>query len=147
MKIDSQLEVIKKASILIEDKKYVLAKDILLEYIQNFKNTKIDIKLYYNLYLAFDGLKEINNSKKYLEKCLKINNKNFIVLNNLANIYLKEGNLDKAERFYLKSYNLKNDYLLAVVNLAILYQNTGRLKESKFFYLKAIELSPKRISI
>ena len=147
MKIDSQLEVIKKASILIEDKKYVLAKDILLEYIQNFKNTKIDIKLYYTLYLAFDGLKEINNSKKYLEKCLKINNKNFIVLNNLANIYLKEGNLDKAERFYLKSYNLKNDYLLAVVNLAILYQNTGRLKESKIFYLKAIELSPKRISI
>ena len=143
----SQSEVIKKASILIEERNYIRAKEILLDFLEDSKNIKLDIKFYYNLYLISVGLKEVQKSKKYLEKCLKINEKNHIVLNNLANIFLKEGNFFKAEKFYLKAFNLKNDYLLAVVNLAILYQNIGRLDESKKFYLKAIELSPKRISI
>ena len=76
-----------KIKYFIDNSNYVEAKDILLNFIKNSKNTKIDIKLYYCLYLAFDGLKEIKNSKKYLEKCLKINKKNYVVLNNLANIF------------------------------------------------------------
>ena len=143
----SQLEVIKKASTLIEGKRYIQAKEILLNFFENSKNIKLDIKFYYTLYLASDGLKETQNSKKYLEKCLRINEKNHIVLNNLANIFLKEGNFYKAEKLYLSSYNLKKDYLLVIVNLAILYQNIGKLDQSKKFYKKAIELSPKRISI
>ena len=143
----SQLEIIKKASILIEKKNYAKAKDILLEYLRKTKNIKIDIKFYYTMYLAHDGLKEIQEAKKNLEKCLKINEKNYVVLNNLANIFLKEGNIHKAESLYLRSFNIKNDYLLVIVNLAILYQNTGKLESSKEFYLKAIKLSPERISI
>ena len=103
----SQLEVIKKASTLIEGKRYIQAKEILLNFFENSKNIKLDIKFYYTLYLASDGLKETQNSKKYLEKCLRINEKNHIVLNNLANIFLKEGNFYKAEKLYLSSYNLK----------------------------------------
>ena len=143
----SQLEVIKKASSLIEDKSYIQAKKILLNFFENSKNVKLDIKFYYTLYLVSDGLKETQNAKKYLEKCLRINEKNHIILNNLANIFLKEGNIFKAEKLYLSSYNLKKDYLLVIVNLAILYQNIGMLDKSKKFYKKAIELSPKRISI
>ena len=142
-----QLEILKKASILIEKKNYNEAKNILLSFAGNNKNIKLDLKFYFTMYLVFDGLKDIKNSKRYLEKCLKINDKNHIVLNNLANIYLKEGNLVKAEKLYIKSYNLKMDYLLVIVNLAILYQDTGKLDESKKFYLKAIELAPKRISL
>tara|TARA_B100001121_G_C18684117_1_gene619896 strand:+ start:1156 stop:2607 length:1452 start_codon:yes stop_codon:yes gene_type:complete len=145
--MSDQFEIIKKASSFLENKRYTEAKDLLSNFLKNSKNVKIDIKFYYSLYLAFDGLKDIHNAKKYLEKCLKINEKNYIVLNNLANIFLKEGNLAKAEKFYLKSFNLKKDYLLVVVNLAIFYQNIGKLKNSKEFYLKAIELSPERISI
>ena len=71
----NQLEIIKKVSFLLENKNYVEAKDVLLNFIKKSKNIKIDIKLYYSLYLAFDGLKEIKKAKKYLEKCLKINKK------------------------------------------------------------------------
>ena len=145
--MNNQLEIIKKASDLIEKKKYKDAKYILLDFKEKNLNIKIDIRFYYTLYLVSDGLRETQNAKKYLEKCIKINDNNYIVLNNLANIYLKEGNIDKAEKFYLKSYNLKEDYLLVIVNLAIFYQNLGKLEEAKKFYLKAIELSPKRISL
>ena len=143
----NQQEIINNVSLLIERKKYFDAKDIMLNFLQNSQNTKIGIKFYFTLYLIFDGLKETKNAKKYLEKCFKIDQNNHIVLNNLANIFLKEKNVIKAEKYYLKSINLKDDYLLAIVNLAILYQNLGKLEESKKFYLKAIELSPKRISI
>ena len=145
--MNSQLEVIKKTSILIKEKKYVIAKKILLDFMKNSKNIKLDIKIYYNLYLISDGLHEFQNSKKYLEKCLRMNDKNYIVLNNLANIFLREGNIYKSEKFYLKSFNLKKNYLPVIINIAILYQNLGRLEESKIFYLKAIEIAPKQLSI
>jgi len=143
----NQLEIIKKASILIEKKKFIQAKQILIDFQKNAKNLKIDIKFYYSLYLVSEALNETQNAKKNLEKCLKINKDNHIVLNNLGNIFLREGKIDKAEQLYLNSHNLKNDYLLAIVNLAILYQNTGKLENAKKFYKKAIELSPGRISI
>ena len=93
----SQLEVIKKASTFIEEKNYIQAKKILLSFFENSKNVKLDIKFYYTLYLVSDGLKETQNAKKYLEKCLRINEKNHVVLNNLANIFLKEGNIYRAD--------------------------------------------------
>ena len=145
--MSAQLEVIKQASTFIDQKKYLQAKKILLDFLNKSKNVKVDIKFFYTLYLVSNGLKEIQNAKKYLEKCLKINDQNHVILNNLGNIYLKEGNLFKAENLYLKSFNLKKNYLMVIVNLAIFYQNLGKLNESKKFYLKAIELSPKRISI
>jgi hypothetical protein len=145
--MNSQLEIVKKASILIERKLFIEAKQILLNFININKNVKIDLKLYYSLYLVFDGLNEVAGAKKYLEKCLKINKKNHIIFNNLANIYLKNNQVKEAEKFYLKSIFIKKDYLLAIVNLAILYQNTGNLENSKHYYLEAIKISPEQISI
>ena len=143
----NQEYILKKTSTLIDKKNYEEAKSVLLELIKEAKNVKIDARVYYFLYLVFDGLKEAKSAKKYLEKCLKINKTNHIVLNNLANIYIKERNTIKAEKFYLESLEIKDDYLVATINLAIFYEATGRLDEAKKFYLKAIDLSPKEISI
>ncbi len=143
----NQLDVIKKASILIEEKKYSQAKEILNNFIKKNKTSRIDIKLYYILYLASDKLREFRNAKKYLEKCLKINQNNHIVLNNLGNIFFKEGNIEKAEKLYLQSFKLKNDYVIVILNLAILYQNIGNFEKSKKYYLEAIKLSPRQLSI
>jgi tetratricopeptide (TPR) repeat protein len=143
----SQQEIIKKASILIDKKKYKEAKSNLLEFLKESKNIKIDARIYYFLYLSFDSLKDNKNAKKNLEKCLKINKNNHIALNNLANIYFKEGNILRAEKFYLNSIKNKPDYLIAIVNTAIFFQNIGKLEEAKKFYLKAVNLAPKQISI
>ncbi len=145
--MSNQLDVIQKAAVLIEERKYLKAKEILNTFIKNNKTSKIDIKFFYTLYLVSDRLREFQNAKKYLEKCLKINANNHIVLNNLGNIFYREGNTTKAEKFYLQSYNLKENYLIVVLNLAILYQNLGNFKKAKEYYFKAIKLSPKQLSI
>ena len=131
-----QEQILKKASILIEKKNYKEAKSILLNFINTTKNIKIDLNFFYTLYLTSNALKEEKDSKKYLEKCIKINDKNHIILNNLANILLKEGNIFKAEKLYLKSLEVKDDYLLGIINTAIFYQKLGRFEESKKFYMK-----------
>ena len=94
----NQIDVIKKAAVLIEEKNYIKAKDILNNFIKNNKTSKIDIKFYYTLYLVSDRLREFQNAKKYLEKCLKINENNHVVLNNLGNIFYREGNIIKAKK-------------------------------------------------
>ena len=104
--MDNLKDILKKTSNLIDKKNYKEAISILLKLIKEIKNIKIDIKIYYLLYLAFDGLQEIQSAKKYLEKCLKINKNNHIALNNLANIYFREKVFVKAEKLYLKSINL-----------------------------------------
>ena len=143
----NQENILGKTSLLIEKKKYNEAKSILLNYIKNAKNIKISLKFYYQLYQVSHALREFKNAKNYLEKCFKINENNYIVLNNLANMFLMERNIIKAEKFYLKSLEKKEDYLVAIINLAILYEHSGRLEEAKKFYLKAIEIKPNEISI
>ena len=64
----NQENILKKAATLIDKKKYKEAKFILLELIKGAKNIKIDAKIYYSLYLSFNGLKEVKDAKKYLEK-------------------------------------------------------------------------------
>tara|TARA_Y100000389_G_scaffold19487_1_gene16882 strand:+ start:5310 stop:6779 length:1470 start_codon:yes stop_codon:yes gene_type:complete len=142
-----QLEIIKKVSILIDRKKYEEAKYLLENFISKNKNIKIDLKLYYQLYQVFNALREFKIAKKYIEKCIKINENNHIFLNNLANIFLLERNIVKAEKFYLKSLEKKTDYLIANINIAIFYEHVGKIEKAKKFYLKAIDLSPKKISI
>ena len=140
-------DIVKKASILIKKKNYKEAKSKLMDSIESNKNIKIDARIYYALYLSYNGLHDFKNAKKNLEKCLKIKADNHVALNNLANLYLKEKNFFKAEKFYLKSLEIKHDYLIAIANIAVYYQNIGRLEEAKKFYLRAINLSPHKISI
>jgi tetratricopeptide (TPR) repeat protein len=94
--MNNQVEIIKKVSTLIDRKKYADAKFLLLKFMDENKNIKIDLKFYYQLYQAFNALRDFKNAKKYIEKCLKINGDNHIFLNNLANIFLLEKNIVKA---------------------------------------------------
>ena len=63
--MDNLKDILKNTSYLIDKKNYKEAISILLKLIKEIKNIKIDIKIYYLLYLAFDGLKEIQSAKKY----------------------------------------------------------------------------------
>jgi len=145
--MDKQKNLLKNSIELINKKFFIEAKKNLLEFIDKNKNLKIIPQIYYFLYLAHNGLGEINSAKKYLKKCISLDNKNCIYYNNLANIYLQQNQILEAEKNYLKSYSIKKNYLLVIVNLAIFYQNTGQIDKSKKFYHEAIKLSPERISI
>ena len=135
---------LKKALILFNTRKYEDAKSILLDLLKDFK---VDKKIYFLLYEIFTKQNENKNAKKYLKKFLELDRKNYLGLNNLANIYLKEKKTDKAEKFYLRAIESKSDYLTGIINLAVFYEGMGDNKSAKKFFLKALNISPKKLGI
>ena len=137
-------DIVKKAFKLFNEKKFEESKLIFLNLI---KSPKFDKKIYFMLYEIFFQLNDINNAKKYLIKFLEFDNKNHIALNQLANLYLKEGAIKLAEESYIKAINSKKDYLIAITNLAVLYEGIGDKENAEKYYLDGINLSPDDLSI
>ena len=135
---------IKKAFGLFNNKKFEESKLIFLDLI---KNKQFDKKIYYMLYEIYLQLSDNKNAKKYIISFLEFDNKNYVALNQLANLYLKEGAIKLAEENYIKAINLKKDYLIAITNLAVLYQGIGDKDNAEKYYLEGINLSPYDLSI
>ena len=81
---------IKKAFELFNNKKFEESKLIFLDLI---KNQQFDKRAYYMLYEIYLQLNDNKNAKKYLISFLEFDNKNHIALNQLANLYLKKGDI------------------------------------------------------
>ena len=137
-------EGINKALDLFNKKKYIEAKSIFLDLI---KNPKVNKKVYFILYETCIKLNDAKNAKKYLIKFVELDDKNYIALNKLANLYALERQIEKAEKLYLKAIDSKNDYLTAIINLALFYQGVGNIKNAKKLYYRAIDLSPKNFAV
>ena len=135
---------IKKAFELFNNRKFEESKLIFLDLI---KNQQFDKRAYYMLYEIYLQLNDNKNAKKYLISFLEFDNKNYVALNQLANLYLKEGAIKLAEENYIKAINLKKDYLIAITNLAVLYQGIGDKDNAEKYYLEGINLSPYDLSI
>ena len=135
---------LKKALILFNTRKYDDAKFILLDLVEN---SHVDKKIYHLLYEIFTKQNENQSAKKYLKKFLELDSKNYVALNNLANIYLKEKKTDKAEKLYLRAVESNNKYLTGIINLAVFYQGMGDNVNAKIFYQKGLNLSPKKLGI
>ena len=135
---------INKALDLFNKKKYIEAKSIFLDLI---KNPKVNKKVYFILHETCIRLNDTKDAKKYLVKFVELDDKNYIALNKLANLYVLERQIEKAEKLYLKAIESKSDYLTAIVNLALFYQGVGDIENAKKFYYRAIDLSPKNFAV
>ena len=78
-------------------------------------------------------------------KAIKINPKIPDAHNNLASIYIRLGEYDKASKHIKEAIRINPKFSLAYNNLGMLKTNTGFLEEGKSNFLKAIELDPKNI--
>ena len=135
---------IKKAFKLYNEKKFEESKFIFLKLI---KNLKFDKRIYFILYEIYFQLNDLKNAKKYLINFTEYDSKNHIALNQLANLYLKEGAIKQAEENYLKAIEEKKDYLIAITNLAVLYEGIGDKNNAEKYYLDGISLSSEDLSI
>lgn len=75
-----------------------------LKYLNQISDQKLDLikeELFYEIIgTAYFQCGEIENSKYYLEKSLKFNNRNFYAKINLANIYLQQKKYNEAFNIY-----------------------------------------------
>ena len=95
--------------------------------------------------LNFKKEGDLENAEIDLKKALKIEPNNFIVLNNLGNIYSLKNDLKKAKDFFLKAIKIKKDYSNAIFNLALINEEMGDKKKAIELYKDAIKYDPNNL--
>jgi len=83
---------------------------------------------------------QLLQAKIILKKIIKLDSKNEIALNNIANIYKEMKDFDQSVRYYLKAIVANPLYKIAKINLGILYHEIGKLDHAERIYKEIIEI-------
>ena len=86
--------------------------------------------------LAHLNLQNYGQSKADFEMAYKLHPNNIHVINNLANINLLVGDLDRAINFYQQALDVSPKYLDGALNLMAAYYNGGRITEAFEFLVE-----------
>ena len=92
--------------------------------------------------LNFKRKGDLISAELDLKKALKTEPNNFIVLNNLGNIYSAKNELKKAKDFFSRAINIKQDYSNAIFNLALINEEMGNKNVAVELYKNAIKHDP-----
>ena len=96
--------------------------------------------------LSYKALGELSKAEQYFKQCLKIDQRQPEVYNNLANLLKSQGRFEQAQQHYLQALSLQPNYLQAQRNLAICYQAQANYSSAVDTYKQALKLSANDIS-
>ncbi len=115
----------------------------------NVKKSPVSWGAYNNLGLAAFGMGKAEEAKAYLLKALEsvelrydTKQNKAMLYNNLANVYLSEGDLSLAEKTLLKSLDLNPESAEAHINLGVIYGKRNYFDKEIAEYKKALSISP-----
>lgn len=141
-------QLISKARLFYNDKKFDQSKACLLDVLNNFElETKVKLNIYWLLAEILHKLNEFKDAERYLVEFIRINPQNSKALNFLANNYYKSRNYENAEKFYLRAIKYDQNNETAIINLAILYENLGRNIKSIKYYQQALKINPTNMGV
>ena len=127
----------------------VMAVSFFISACVNTKNKNYDFIKGLNEYQKSDKVSALENYKKAYEK----DNKNVVLLNEMAYLYLDLGNYDEAKRYYVEALEVSPHNENALQNLLQLFYEEKNIQELKkysenildknsfFYYLKNIRLA------
>ena len=82
------------------------------------------------------------NSTSLFEHALEVTQNNFMVHNNLGNIYFSQGLLDEAGKHYSEAIRIEPDFALAHNNLGAVMLLRGRIEAAIYHFRNATMLKP-----
>lgn len=85
------------------------------------------------------------NSTVLFKHAIEVTENNYLVYNNLGNIYFRQGELDKAIHHYSESLRINPSYALAHSNLGAAMFRSGKIEEAIFHFRQATILEPGNI--
>jgi len=91
-----------------------------------------------NMAFAYVRLGEYQKAKKIFES-LPEEYRSEYVLNNLGNIYAREGDLDKSMEMYKKALEKNSNFALPIINIAHLYMEKEDYDSARKYLKKALE--------
>tara|TARA_S200000501_G_scaffold378004_1_gene438604 strand:- start:1230 stop:2621 length:1392 start_codon:yes stop_codon:yes gene_type:complete len=139
IKPDHFKSILSLGSLLLQIKKFVLAKPLLEKAIQIDPNFVI---AHNNLGLTFKELGEPFKAISCFEEAIKIDPNFSISHNNLGTSFKEIGELQKAIICYEKAIKINPDYLNAYNNLGLTFMELEDYQKALGYYEKAIEINP-----
>jgi arylsulfatase A-like enzyme/Tfp pilus assembly protein PilF len=139
------------ADVLIRSGDQAAARTLLLEIGGNkaLLANRFDHNLLIQVAARLASLREMDEAQGILTRILKIDSENIQAMNELAEIYLKRRNPDRAGTLYERALKLKPDSALTLANLGVFrlikFQQTrdrSLLSEALNLFNKSIELDP-----
>ena len=96
-----------------------------------------------NFYTGFAWMKKKNYHKAiyHFKRSLEVK-PDPSAFNNLGNVYLEQGEFEKAENAYKNALYTRVSLIYSLNNLGALYQKTGRLDQSFELFKKALKINP-----
>ncbi len=125
--------------ILIENKKFLDASDILNSFPENYKNTPQWIEFFAEV---SEGLNEDEKALDYINKALEINENSSRALNLKAVLMIKKGNFEEAEKYLIKAIESDRSYSEPYGNLGYLKWKNGHKEQAFDLIERAFILSP-----
>jgi Flp pilus assembly protein TadD len=101
-----------------------------------------DVEAYYNLGLAFQGLRRFNAAIACYHRALELNPSFAEAWNNLGNVFKKQQKLDSAVACYRRTIELRPNDAQPHSNLGHALQELGNLDEAVSYCRRAIKLNP-----
>ncbi|RJQ46753.1 MAG: tetratricopeptide repeat protein [Nitrospiraceae bacterium] len=75
-------------------------------------------------------------------KALELDKNNFTVMNNIAYIYLKTGQIQEAASYSRMALEVNRDYVPALINLGIASAQSGSMQEAEEYLVHALKIDP-----
>lgn len=109
--------------------------------IKNFKmaieKDKDYDRAYYYLGHSYLEIDEYDKALFLFEKCLELNEDDYVALNDISFIYGSKKDFEKFLLYAKKSLEIRPDYFRALYNLGVAYKGLGNNKEALKAYLEA----------
>lgn len=109
---------------------------------QSEKEDSSEKDLYLYTARNYEMKKDYPNAIASYKNVLKIEPKNFRVMNNIASILIQLNSFEDAKSYSLLSLSYKNDYVPALINYAIASAKLGFTEEAENYLLRALQLEP-----
>jgi len=128
------------AHLLFQQKKYQKTIDTCNDLLDSDDKSIEALKLIAKSLVA---LKNIEDSREYINRALNIKPDDYELIKDLGNSYQLMGDVKTAIYFYKKALSIKSDYSSALTNLGSIILNTGDKQEALSLLIKATKYNPK----
>ena len=114
--------------------------ELAISYFKRSTKIKSDFfDAYFNLSVAFNNLRKLDEAILPLKKCLKINPQSTETLIFLGNLYLKKNQEKYSEQYYVEVLKFNSKHYIALYSLANLYKKQKKYDKAIGHYKLAIK--------
>lgn len=96
-------------------------------------------RAYYYLAHAYDKIGDKKSALENFNKCIEIDNMDFISYNDIGSIYEENKDYGKAKEYFEKSLSINPKYFRALFNMGVVYKDLGNLDKALEYYVEATE--------